>query len=322
MPGPLYDLPRPLLGLRFSAAEIVGKRSPAAAITNREEDFSFVLLENGNPRLACSLTFNVDKRGHRRLGYMGMEAATHFSRKALESNSNNLSPSSAATMVAYMEQLLKDLKPDVIEFQDSLNCGVMSPVTEFLIANGGLPKVSVAKQLDLAKSSRSLLRYASKPVRSGIQWGQRKLKFSVGNDSLALASYCNRYDELNDSAGSGFPETIWQSKQCIEYMMEEGAGFLINASYLGQIVGTVLFSCRKQSAHYLGVQVSDYEFGAEVACSLIWQGLMHAKSCGCKAATLDHHFNLQSEKLVEFAGFGGDSISCLKVLWQKNSNSR
>jgi hypothetical protein len=296
--------------LRSSVAE---KPSSSGA----EGDYSFVLLENGGPIVACSLLLTRDENGQRRLGYRGLGAATYFSRDALNSTSNNISRSSFKALTDYVKRLLCELDPDVIEFQDTLSCGVMSPVSQYLIANGGLPIASAAQRLNLMPSSRSLVRDMSKVARGSVQWGQRNLELSVRSDNLALYDYLALHDLIQEDESCGIAVSLWQSKQDLKTLMQAQLGFVVSATYEGRTAGSAVFACKNNAAQYLGCQITSTCPRQEIIFSLIWKGVMYAKAIGSSELTLDHHFDLQSENLTDFGGFGGQSVPRLKVLWHK-----
>lgn len=285
---------------------------------NIEGDFSFVLLENGEPILACSLLLTSDENGQHRLGYRGLGATTYFNRGALGSGSNNISSTSFRALTEHIKRLLCELQPDVVEFQDTLSFGVMSPVSQYLIASGGLPVASTAKLLSLAPSSRSLFREVSKAVRGSVQWGQRNLQLSVRSDNLALYDYLSLYDQIRRDEDNGIAVSLWQSKLDLASLMKAKLGFIVNASYAGRQVGSAVFACRNGVAQYLGCQAVSAVSQKEIVSSLVWKGVTHAKSVGCSELTLDHHFDRQSENLIDFGGFCGESVPRLKVLWRKS----
>jgi hypothetical protein len=289
------------------------------SLANIEKDLSFVLLENDEPILACSLLLTSDENGWSRLGYRGFGGATHFSKSAMDASSNNMSSVSCQTVTEHIKRLSWELNPDVIEFQDSLSCGVMSPVTQYLIANGGLPTVSSARLISLVPSSRSLVRGVSKAVRGGIQWGQRNLQLSVHNDNLALRSYLKSHDLMPTKDHCSIAVSLWQSKQFLESLMKVEAGFIVNAMFEGRQLGSAVFACRSGVAQYLGCQIYSVNARNEIMASLVWKGAMHAKATGCAQLTLDHHFHPQSESLIDFRGFGGESHPRVKVLWHKQT---
>lgn len=282
-----------------------------------EGDFSFVLLERGAPIVACNLLLTSDENGQRRLGYRGLGAATYFSRGALHSISNNISPSSFKALTGYVKRLLRELDPDVVDFQDTLSCGVMSPVAQYLITNGGVPIAASARQLNLTPSNRSLLRDVSKAARGSVQWGQRNLQLSVSNDDLSLYDYLALHELIEKDESSGIAASLWQSKHDLKALMQAKLGFVVSASCDGCVVGAAVFACQNGSAHYLGCQLTSTSPRKEITFSLLWKGLMYAKANGCKELILDHHFDLQSENLIDFGGFGGQSVPRLKVLWRK-----
>jgi hypothetical protein len=284
---------------------------------SNEGDFSFVLLENGEPILACSLLLTSDANGQRRLGYRGLGAATHFSRSALSSGSNNMSSRSFATLTDFMKRLIHELSPDTIEFQDTLSCGVMSPVSQYLIASGGLPIGSTARLFDLAASRRSLLRDASTAVRGCVQWGHRNLQLTVNSDNLALYDYLKFHDLVQSSNSWGTAVSLWQSNHDLKLLLQKNLGFLVSATYEGLQVGAVVFAYQNGAAQYLGCQTDSVSSQKKIIASLVWRGVMHAKAAGCDELTLDHHFDLCCESLIDFDGFGGKSVPRVKVLWRK-----
>lgn len=319
--NPLYNLTSSAidaasLEYKHAVSSVSGVEDFSSLLT--EGDFSFVLLENGEPILACSILLTSTENGQRRLGYRGLGAATHFSQGALKSSSNNISPASFRVLTEYIKRLLRELEPDVIEFQDALSCGVMSPFSQYLIANGALPIVSTAKFLNLASSRRSLIRDVSKAVRGGIQWGRRNLQLSVRSDNLALYDYFKSDDLTQDDGSCGIAVSLWQSKHELKALVHSQLGFIVNATYEGLQVGAAMFACQNGTAQYLGCQASSADLQKEVISSLVWKGVLHAKAAGCSELILDHHFDVQSENLIDFGGFGGESLSRLKVLWRKS----
>lgn len=283
-----------------------------------EGDFSFVLLENSEPILACSILLSSDENGQRRLGYKGLGAATHFSQSALDTSSNNISSVSFRALTEYIKRLLHELEPDVIEFQDTLSCGVMSPVSQYLIANGGLPIVSTAKLLNLAPSSRSLVRDVSKAVRSGIQWGGRNLQLSVCSDNLALYDYFKSHDLARRDGSCGIAVSLWQSKLELKSLLQSQLGFIVQATYEGIQVGSAVFACQNGTAQYLGCLANSTDWQKEIIFSLVWKGVLHAKAIACSELILDHHFDRKSESLIDFGGFGGEGAPRVKILWRKS----
>lgn len=282
-----------------------------------EGDFSFVLLENDEPILACSLLLTSDADGQRRLGYRGLGAATHFSRSALNSGSNNISSTSFATLTNYIRRLINKLEPDTIEFQDTLSCGVMSPISQYLIASGGLPIFSTARLLDLAASSQSLLRDTSMAVRGRIQWSHRNLQLTVNSDNLALYDYLKFYDLAQSSNTCETGVSLWQSNHDLKLLLQKKLGFLVSATHQGCQVGAAVFAYQNGAAQYLGCQTDSASLQKKIIASLVWRGVMHAKEAGCDELILDHHFDLCSQSLIDFDGFGGKSVPRVKVLWRK-----
>jgi hypothetical protein len=67
----------------------------------------------------------------------------------------------------------------------------------------------------------------------------------------------------------------------------------------------------------LNIWVDSASLQKKIIASLVWRGVMHAKEAGCDELTLDHHFDLRSESLIDFDGFGGKSVPRVKVLWRK-----
>jgi hypothetical protein len=99
--------------------------------------------------------------------------------------------------------------------------------------------------------------------------------------------------------------------------LQKKLGFLVSATYEGRHVGAAVFAYQNGGAQYLGCQTDSASLQKKIIASLVWRGVMHAKEAGCDELTLDHHFDLRSESLIDFDGFGGKSVPRVKVLWRK-----
>lgn len=284
------------------------------------KNFSFVLLENDSPVLGCSLSLHENEEGLVKLGYKGLGATTHINPNALGPSSHNLSAQSFAVLQSHMNQLLQELQPDIVEFWDGVNCGVMSPVTQCLVARGGSAEFGSSWQLDTRSTSRELLRNVSKPTRSYIQWGQRNLQLSVRNDNLALYDYLTEFTSNHQDKESCLSAALWSSDSSLKSLLSNGNVFLVNGYLDRRLVATVVFSHFGQFCQYLGS--ARFNTGTEqpVLHSLIWQAVLHARSLGCTQVELDHRFNLQSSELIDFSGFGGLDQTRIKVVLTNESS--
>lgn len=259
--------------------------------TGTQNDYSFVLLANGEPLMGCRLTLYEQGSGKTTLGCGDESATTYLNSKILDLNSHNVSALAAEKIASHLNSLIEKLKPDVIEFKDSLNFGLLSPVTQSLIVRGGAPVVSYSSVIDLRQPYRALLRGVTPSVRCYIQQSQQQYDFVI------KPMECRSLN-VSQATTAG---TI-------------GHKFHVSVIKNGEAIATAEFSFR-QSRWRLGeieVQQKDLVNKA-ILYSLMWAAINHLHNEGGGQVILDHDLQCICDHELSFTQLGGKLKSEMTV---------
>lgn len=288
-------------------------------------DRSFVVIAEGKPVFACSLTMHTDERGRKCLGYFGLEASSHVNRLSMQTSSNNFKLEAVQVLQHHINRLIDEIQPNILEYLDPVSCGIMSPVTQVLLEKGARPIVQTAKIIDLTLSEHALKRKIRQSQRSMINWGQRNLDISIASeqnfsdtDTAALARIFAGAVKSGDSP--------YSSLERYEQLFHQGNAFMVQGNLKNERrlherhstapVASALFVHTARTCHCLFGSSVEQAPERPMMPALIWTALQHSKSLGCslfEMGRLAHSDTSNTERSRLLNSFGGDSQTRLKI---------
>jgi hypothetical protein len=302
-------------------------RQPTTELPERGvKDYSFVVVRSGVPLIGCCLIFQELIETAHTVGCRSLFATSEFDATRLNATTNNLETDLFACLNAHLNKLMEKLQPDLVEFFDTLHCGVMSPVSHWLLASGARPIMCPVKVIDLKGAEQRLRQGLDKTHLDVPPWGQQNLEFQVletAEDldlslcaSLQLGSQGQTMGPPHNE--SGFQEQA--SNSYYRWLLDSRKAFVIQALREGKLIASSTFSMANGTAQYVASILSPDVNSKAALQSLIWQGVTHARSLG-----LDR-FELTSSQLQGsgeeglLMGFGGETQSRFKLLLTRTPN--
>lgn len=239
-------------------------------------DRSFVVVAQDKPVFGCSLTLHTDQQGRKCLGYFGLDAYTHVNRASLNTPSNNFNPEAIRLLQQHIQQLLDEERPEAVDFLDPVSCGVMSPMTQVLLQQGGRPTVHKVEVVDLTKPSEELLAAVSPDYREMLTWGQDNLQFSVVYSDRGLEeSLLNQLDAIAPHSSANY------LGNCLD-LLRQGQGFLVQVEDKGMLVASALCVYSQRTCQFVFGEPIAEGYGGLVMPIMVWRAIQEAKALGCK----------------------------------------
>lgn len=297
----------PLRRNQVSGLNELAKKEFDLDFEGREIDCSFLLIEDGEPLLGCRLSLSVLDNGKTRLGCSGYEATTYLNSRAIDSQTQNLTQLLLAKITEHLNHLIQTLQPDVIELRDSLDFGLLSPVSQYLIVKGGLPRVSHSTVIDLLKPERTLLRDVKKSVRCHIQQAQREYEFLFGGS--AAADFSSSDEQLRKNTEN--------HAQQLKRLGFEGAKaekfFVGHLAKHGLRLATVVFSYQGSALKLRRIACLKDLPNKQLLYALLWQAGGQARAAGCSQLILGHELQCVEDELLSYSCLGGNARSEITV---------
>ncbi|MFT4863333.1 MAG: hypothetical protein ACI95C_002564 [Pseudohongiellaceae bacterium] len=281
------------------------------------KDHSFVVVKDDKPLIGCCLILQQQTRSKRTLDCTGLFVTSEFDAQSLNSLSHNVESEVFSCLNQHLDALLAKLQPDLLEFFDSMDFGIMSPVSHWLLKTGAMPVLCPTQLIDLRASKQKLEQDLSRLNVDAIAWGEKNLTFQVLDspqdlDSSVCASSEFVYDKrLTSTPDSENPFQDQASNSYYRSLLEARKAFIIQAFADGNLIASSTFSLSKDKAHYIASIVGTNINAEPILQSLVWEGIKYSKSLGLSWAELTS-FELD-ETDNPLRGFGGISQTRFKL---------
>ena len=292
------------------AAEKTGNL-PTGAPSN---DYSFVVVRAGRPLIGCCLILQEQASGGRTLGCRGIFATSELDSACLNGDTNNVESDVFYCLNKHLDYLIEALKPDLVEFYDSMHCGVMSPVSHWLLAKGAMPVLCAGQLLDLRGSYKKLMLEMDKAYRDAIAWGERELVFRLLDSPEEL-------DSMQLIAANPDSDTVFLQQSSNSYyrsLLNSGKAYIIQAFVDKKLVASSTFLISQDKAQYIASITRSGIESKAVLQSLIWEGVRYARSLGLSWVELISPELSAGEAKIVMSGFGGVEQVRFKLLLTKN----
>ncbi len=345
---PLQPLQQsPDVRMRRAAAQL-DTAVPLTGNVPQYEDHSFIVVSQGQPMLGCAITTHANARGECCVGYRGRAASIVLNRQALQQSTNNLNADTVDFTQAHVRRLLHQIMPERLEFIDPVHYGLLSPVTQTLLEQGGQPVLSQTQVINLQQAQSSLLADIDAGYRQAIEVGNGQ----AAEDTIQVLSAPEQENDLLACLGqwqsallTSLPTgparitTLWP---VLVELLLTGQGFLLTSrSVAAQCDGadgnrSVVPASEQPAAICLQNGVRCYWIAANAAAlaaestlmpRLIWQAMRHAQAIGCQEFALETDGLLQqfapqapvqgtnNIPLLEPARFGGVAQTRIRINW-------
>ncbi len=266
-------------------------------------DRSFLVMAAEEPVFGCSLTMHLDEQGRKCIGYFGREALSHVNQATMQASTNSFRPEAIRLLQEHITHLIEEIQPYTIDYLDPVSCGVMSPVTQVLLAKGAIPVVQQTQIVDLSNSKRALHRGLTKSCRGMVEWGRRNLDIEIiSSESFDVSLIDNTEDRLT-----------------YEELIKKDNGFMLQARYNNEPVSSGLFVHNNASCYLVSADRVSRSIDRPVLHALIWEAMLQSKGKGCSQfdfgstsiASISEQPSTAAE--VSTASFGGESHARLRV---------
>ncbi len=287
------------------------------ALVGDTADFSFVVVKDDKPLIGCCLILQQQQASKRAFGCTGLFVTSEFNAQSLNSLSNNVESDVFFCLKQHLDELLAKLQPDLLEFFDSMDCGIMSPVSHWLLKAGAMPVLCPTQLIDLRVSEQKLEQELEKLNSDAIAWGEDNLVFQVLDSPQDLDSSVYVRDGLGDAKYSTYGQNTAdlvqdQASNCYyRSLLAAKKAFIVQAFAGGNLIASSTFALSKDKAQYIASIVGTNINTQPILQSLIWEGIKYAKSLGMSWAELTS-FELDATD-NPLCGFGGTSQSRFKL---------
>jgi hypothetical protein len=299
---------------------LVGSVPARQRLERGHKDFSFVVVRAGVPVIGCCFILQELAETGRTLGCKGLFVTSEFDANSFSAITNNLEIDIFACLNTHLDELMAKLQPDIVEFFDTMPCGVMSPVSHWLLAAGARPILCPVQVIELSGPDRSLREGLDRQQIESISWGQQRLEFRVLEtaddlDSSLYASLmldCEPCPTGRANNEAGFQEQA--SNSYYRWLLDGRKAFIVQALSDGKLIASTTFAIANGTAQYIASIVSSKLNSKLVLQSLTWEGIQHARSLGLERVELTSAQLQGSGEESSFAGFGGESQARFKLL--------
>ena len=282
------------------------------------QDFSFVVVKDNKPLIGCCLIFQEHSASGRTLDFSGLFVTSELDVASLNPSSHNIDTAVFGCLHTHLDSLMTKLQPDLVEFFDSMACGVMSPISHWLLRAGAIPVLCPAQLIDLRGSTQKLVSEVDELSLKAISWGQEKFVFRVCNSVEDLDPSLFSAKQCKEGRFTTFPpdnDKLFLAQSATSYyrtLLDSKKAFIIQALAEGNLIASATFAISKDKAQYIASIVGTSVNAQSVLQSLVWEGMQYARSLGLSWAELTSSERLESDN--PFTGFGGVTETRFKLV--------
>ncbi len=296
----------------FQAEQRVSQPTSPASI-----DFSFVVVRSGKPLIGCCLILQEQVGHSRTLGFRGIFASSEFDSSCFNATTNNVEDDVFSCLNNHLDSLMEKLKPNLVEYYDSMHCGVMSPVSHWLLAQGAMPVLCAGRLLDLRGSTEKLILEMDEACQEAITWGKNALGFKLLDSPEALDSI----QALSDTPSYHQPYYEHYEQTSSSYyrsLLNSGKAYIIQAFTGKNLIASTTFLIAQDKAQYVASITHSGINTKPVLQSLIWEGVQFARSRGLSWVELISPESNANEAELAMSGFGGVEQTKFKLILRLN----